>query len=225
MTGTARDDAEPVLSQADLGRRVWLLLLLDGAERAGIAPLPEMRLHRLVFLANVLAPVYDLPVEDGKVVKYRRGPFYPDVQWDLDRLAVSGLADISEIRHIEDEHGWWFSAKYGLRKQGMRLVGEALRRPEMAALHRFHCELLAAYSSLPDEAQPGAALVDATYAAPDQNLDDVIDFAEWRDRNASVNTTGLFVNSLPAGLALNERERLHLYMHYLGRMAGRQVVA
>lgn len=95
----------------------------------------------------------------------------------------------------------------------------------MAALHRFHCELLAAYSILPDEAQPWAALVDATYAAPDQNLEDVIDFAEWRDRNASVNTTGLFINSLPAGLALNERERLHLYRHYLGRMAGRRVVA
>ena len=118
MTTIAQDEGGQILSPADLGRRVWLLLLLDGAERAGIAPLAEMRLHRLVFLANVLAPVYDLPVEDGKVVKYRRGPFYPDVQWDLDRLAVSGLADISEIRHIKDEHGWWFSAKYGLRKQG-----------------------------------------------------------------------------------------------------------
>jgi hypothetical protein len=107
----------------------------------------------------------------------------------------------------------------------MELVREALRRPEMAAVHRFHCELLAAYSILSDEIQPQAALVDATYSAPDQNLEDVIDFAEWRDRNASVNTTGLFVRSLPSGVVLNERERLHLYMRYLGRMAGRRIVA
>jgi hypothetical protein len=212
------------VSRADLGRRVWLLLLLDGAERAGVAPVPQTHLHRLVFLANALSPVYELPVEDGKVLKYRRGPFYPDIQWDLDRLAVSGLAQISDIQYIEDEFGWWFTARYGLRDPGIRLVKRVVGQSEMRAAHRFLCELMVCYGDLPQLAQLEAALVDATYSDPEQHIDDVIDFAEWRQRNYSVETTQLFAKSLPPRFELNERDRLHLYVRYLGRMVGRTKV-
>lgn len=47
----------------DLTARMWLLLVFDACERAGVAPLSVERLHRLVYLANALAPVYDLAVQ------------------------------------------------------------------------------------------------------------------------------------------------------------------
>ena len=48
--------------------RMWLLLLFDASERCGIAPLSVERLHRLVYLANTLSPVYDLLVPDGYIL-------------------------------------------------------------------------------------------------------------------------------------------------------------
>jgi hypothetical protein len=71
--------------------RVWLILLLDACERTGTAPLSVSRLHRLVYLANTLTPVYNLFVPDGYVLKYRRGPFFPAVHWDVGRLVAQGL--------------------------------------------------------------------------------------------------------------------------------------
>src|SRR5258708_3989440 len=99
---------------ANLMRRVWLLLLPDGAERVGLIPISKLRLHRLAYLANALSPLYDLPVPDGQIVKYKRGPYYPDLQWDIDRLAVQGSIRIYVIRHARDKFGWWLDADYGL---------------------------------------------------------------------------------------------------------------
>ena len=90
-------------ARANLRTRVWLLILLDGAERAGLTPMSKERFHRLVYLANSLAPIYDLPPPDRKILKYKHGPFYPDVQWDLDRLAVQGLVEILKIKHIRSK--------------------------------------------------------------------------------------------------------------------------
>jgi hypothetical protein len=123
----------------DLGARMWLLLLLDAAERSGIAPVSVKRLHRLVYLANAMAPVYDLLTPDGYILKYKRGPFFPAVQWDIDRLSAQGLAQVSNSKRLEDELGWWFEANYSLTKLGMEAVDTAITLDESAVRPHF-CE-------------------------------------------------------------------------------------
>ena len=68
--------------------RVWLTYLLMAAHRTGLAPMSKKRLHRLVFLSNCLAPLFEATPASAQIVKYKRGPFYPVVQWELDRLAT-----------------------------------------------------------------------------------------------------------------------------------------
>ena len=86
-----------------LRRRVRLLMLLDGAERAGIAPIRLRHLHTYAYLSNVLAPVWNTRVFDGRLLKRRGGPFYPSLQHDLDRLVGLGLVIITNLGHIIDE--------------------------------------------------------------------------------------------------------------------------
>src|ERR1700687_2575811 len=74
----------------ELQRRIRLLVLLSAAERAGLVPLRILRLHSFAYLSNVLAPVWDMPALDGKVLKRHGGPFYPALQRDLDRLVGMG---------------------------------------------------------------------------------------------------------------------------------------
>lgn len=204
-----------------IGRRVWLLLLLDCAERAGVGPVNNMRVHRLAFLANCLAAVYDLPAPDGKILKYRRGPFYPVLQWDLDRLVAQDLVTVAAFEHIADEFGAWFRADYCLSDAGVDAIADILIAPAAARMHAFLLEILAAYSTLPDESRTKAALEDATYSDPIVRDGSVIDFAEWEQRNYTKQATESLAKYVPGGVRVSRREKLHLYFRYLDRMVMR----
>ena len=90
-----------------LRRRVRLVVLLDAAENAGLVPLRIIRLHAFAYLSNVLAPVWDMPALDGKLLKRRGGPFYPAMQRDLDRLVGMGVVVITGLDHVRDDDGRW----------------------------------------------------------------------------------------------------------------------
>src|SRR5260370_89619 len=83
-----------------LRQRVRVLQLLEAAERAGITPLPARRLHAYAYLADVLSPVWDLQPFDGKVLKVKHGPHYPDLQKEVERLVVMGLITASRLRYV-----------------------------------------------------------------------------------------------------------------------------
>src|SRR5712692_8501575 len=83
-----------------LRQRIRVIQLLEAAERAGITPIPARRLHAYAYLADVLSPVWDLQPFDGKVLKVKHGPHYPDLQRELDRLVVLGLVSASRLRYV-----------------------------------------------------------------------------------------------------------------------------
>lgn len=207
------------VNEADHWARAWLMTLLDGAARAGLTPLPHAAIHHLAFLANVLAPVYGLPVESGLVTRWRRGPYSPELQWDLDRLAIMGLARLDSVKPVNDG-GKWFVARYGLGPRAPPFLENALAVDSLARAHRFHCELFAAYASLPATHRGAAAMEDATYAnTVDGDLSEretVIDFAEWRNRNYTQRASATLERQL-GGVQVDPRRRIHVYLRYLAR--------
>ena len=207
----------PSPNVANLKRRVWLLLLLDGAERAGVVPISKLRLHRLAYLADTLSPLYDLPVPDGRIVKYKRGPYYPDVQRDVDRLSVQYLVKVFSLTHRQDEFGWWLDAEYGLTRAGMTLVAKAVSLPDIRDIHGFLCEVATAYSGIQgDEALDDIALQDVNFHNPSQGFNTLIDFSD-PERNLTLQTTASMQRIPPGSALLPERDRLHLYFRYLER--------
>lgn len=221
--GVASDESSG--SSAEMAaRRAWLLLLLDSVARAGLRSVEGMRLHRLAFLANCLAAMYDLPAADGKILKYQRGPFYPVFQWDLDRLVAMGLVEVRALRHELDAIGPWFYAEYALSAGALAAVEHLRRAPGLERTHRFLVEIATAYAALPEDHREHAALVDATYADPLKLEGSVIDYAEWHGRNFSIGTADAFGQYLASGIRLSQREKLHLYFHYLDRAVARVAV-
>ena len=76
--------SEPALTKeladrhlAKLKQRVRVLLLLEAAERAGIAPLPSPRLHAFAYLADVLSPRMGPRPVRWQNLQIRRGPSLP----------------------------------------------------------------------------------------------------------------------------------------------------
>lgn len=201
-----------------LRRQVRLVMLLDAAEAAGLTPLRILRLHAFAYLSNVLAPVWDMPVLNGRVLKRRGGPFYPDLQQDLDRLVGQGIVTISDVGHVQDEdRRWRLEGAYRLHRPfADQILGALQDFSEERRLREFIVELGYALSALSDEEFDRAVSEDATYSDPMVVVDNIIDFSDWRQRNYSANAAERFDQILPGGYA-TPGEKLHLYVRHLHR--------
>ena len=216
---------------ARLKRRCRILLLLDAAEQVGITPLPSPQLHAFAYLADVLSPVWDLVPFDGKVYKSEGGPHYSDLQNELDCLVVQNLVQVSNLRYeTTGDRGARIAGSYALNFSSKHL--EAIlgalgaRAPDAAIdpgdrnLHAFLIELAGALATLPDNQIESAVAVDVTYRA-EENLHNVVDFAEWaadqRKANPSWRAAERFRAFLPEDSRMLPGEKLYLYAAYLGR--------
>ena len=183
---------------ARLKRRCRVLLLLDAAEQAGIAPLPSVRLHAFAYLADVLSPVWKLVPFDGKVYKAEGGPRYPDLQDEIDSLVVLGLVQVRDL-------------VYEPRPEG---------RARISGSYGLNFALASALATLPEDEIELATHVDVTYRTQAQ-LHNVVDFAEWVDdkraANPSWRAADRFEAFLPAESKMLAGEKLYLYAAYLGR--------
>lgn len=216
---------------ARLKRRCRVLLLLEAAEQAGIAPLPSARLHAFAYLADVLSPVWKLPPFDGKIYKAEGGPRYPDLQDEIDSLVVLGLVQVRDLVYEPRPEGRArISGSYGLNfaskhlesifvALGARSADEAID-PEDRNLHAYLVELAGALATLPDDEIESATSVDVTYRTRAE-LHNVVDFAEWVDDNRAANPSWQaaerFQAFLPAESTMLSGEKLYLYAAYLGR--------
>jgi hypothetical protein len=200
-------------------RRVRLVLLLDASREAGIEPLPTLRLHMIAYLANVLSPVWDMPSADGSVLKRGGGPFYPDLQFDLDRLVGLGVVRVESLRHrrIDDDH-YRLEGSYRLNPAlAEPILAYVNTMPEEEAAARFVRELVLALSSLSDDEMDRAATEDATYANPRIGNDNVIDFGEWMGANYSAAAAEKVGNLVPTQAVVGASEKVHLYIRHLRR--------
>ncbi len=200
-------------------RRVRLVVLLDAAEEAGLVPIDITRLHTLAYLSNVLAPVWDISVLDGKVLKHRGAPFYPALQHDLDRLVGMGVVIISGLGHSVDADGRWrLEGAYRLN----RVFAEPVLRhlaayDDESRLVAFVRELAYALSALGDDEITIATREDATYADPRVSAGNVIDFDEWQKENYSADAARCVGHLVPTKFGVTPGEKLHLYVRHLQR--------
>ena len=198
------------------GGQVRLLLLLSAAREAGLTPLYVAAVHSLAFLANVLSPVWDIASMDGKVLKRRAGPFYPDLQHDLDRLVGLGLVEIFAVRYVKDGDRWRLDASFSLKEPQSTRALDAIRAyADEHAVDEFLGELCLALSGYPKPLLNLVALQDATYADQMVAPGSVLDFAEWQARNYSAQAARTFDRFAPASVRLTPAEEVHLYLRHL----------
>jgi len=199
--------------EADI-TRVWLTYLVMAVSRTGLAPISKQRLHRLVFISNCLAPLFEATPASAQIVKYKRGPFYPVVQWELDRLATMGVLTVSAIAYVKDEQGWWHSADYGAGSKARDVIAYCNGIDYGRRLDHYLTEVVTAFASLHDDVLDGVALRDENYARRGATLDSFIDFST-ADRNLSVQTARDFKAVMPGGFAPSRKEELFLYLRFL----------
>jgi hypothetical protein len=193
--------------------RAWLLTLLDCAEGFGLTPIPGGLVHAMGLLAYGLAEVYEVTSPDRAVLKSDRLPYFPSLQWDLDRLLVQGLL---ESWNVDRESGE-FHTVYACTVKGRGLVSGLSDSPLLRRARPFLKEVVAALAGSGELDAESIAAGDSTFAAP-ARVGSVLDFGEWDDprlHNYAFRTTEAFEKANTRGLPFGQRDRLHLYARYL----------
>jgi hypothetical protein len=125
----------------------------------------------------------------------------------------------------DEDKRWRLEGAYALNSTfADRILEELDRFTEERALLGFIQELALAFSALTDEELDAATQEDATYADPIVGVGEVLDFAEWNDRNLSAAVADKLGELMPRGVKARPGEKLHLYIRHLyARMHGKQI--
>jgi hypothetical protein len=201
------------------------VMLLESARIAGIIPLPAEALHNLAYFSNLLAPLWKLKPLDGKVLRLKRGPYYPDLQSEIDALVVSGVVKLINLRYkqIPDTSQWQVLADYSLNKDAAAPILNCIAEwEEEQNTLAFIRELILSISALSNTQLKDVEVEDATYSNDINGYGNVIDFGEWRSENPSVEAAEYFQEIMPDHLALSKSNKLNLFISHLGhRIEGR----
>lgn len=204
-----------------LRRRIRILMLLDAADYAIIAPLSIARFHALAFLADILSPLYKFIPLAGKIEKRRVGPYYPDLQWEVDRLIGMGLVVPSQLRPIVDIKQAYIDAALTLERDRSSLILSFLHREcEFLELRDFFRQLATALSDIEEKDLDEATQSDVTWEAGHKGA--LIDYGEWRAKNFSRMSADRIERLATADFAKDNRTlspaaKVNLYVQYLRR--------
>jgi hypothetical protein len=203
----------------NLHPRIWVLLLLRATSQSGLCPIDNHLFHRIIYFSNCLSTVYGQHPPAAIVMKLRRGPFYPKAQWDLDCLAVQGLATVSGLEYVRVGQSQIYRADYDVSKVGVVLAKQLVEESTWCQeIFEFFGDLLAAFADLRDENFNGVAMHDLTYNQPGQSEHAIISFVN-EETNLSARAAQSFVDTIPETILPNRQHRLLLYMKYLERLA------
>lgn len=201
-------------------RRLRILAILSGAQRAALVPLDINALHTMAYFADALAPVWDLRILDAQSLKRRSGPFSPLVQGELDRMVGQGLIVPSEVRHSQDESGAWrLAASYRLNPiLAAPVLSAAMELPEQAEEIRFVEEIVLAAAAIGPAQLQQVAATDAAYGDVEVAEGRMVDVEGTEDMpNLSARVAMRFAALVDSGVNLKPAELIHLYVRELDR--------
>lgn len=200
-------------------RRARALMLLEAAEGAGLAPISVKELHSFAYLANVLSPVWDMLPQKRTVVHKQGGPYYPELQEDIDAMVGRGIVGIENVEHKKDaDKRWRLKGSFYLAEPEVtKRISSRLRQfSDELKLFTFYRELAFAFATVPKDLRSQIVGEDAVYDV-DVGEEVVIDFAEWKQENFAENAARHFDQVMPDGRPATEAQKLHLYAHHLRR--------
>jgi hypothetical protein len=197
----------------DIERQLRIVAILHAADQLGLTPLPVGPLHSIAYFTDALAPVWNIPIIDGRILKRHR-PYYPALQDDLDGLVGRGVVTVQAVEYVQVEgDSWRLEGSYSLHRPfADRILACASDMREQARELDFVREVVFATSGLGVSGVGEASEVDAAYADPLIDVGDMIDVAPDEEPNQTAQVALRFGALLPG---LSTAEMTNLYVRQL----------
>lgn len=200
-------------------RKLRLISILDACRFAGLSPTSVATVHTIAYLADALAPVWDLPILNGQILKRRRYPFFPTLQRDLDQLVGQGVSQVSRVKYVpnEDGGGWELDAHYSLESEFAERILAVARSFELQEKKlKFIREVVYAASGLGPNGIATLGEIDAAYSDPLVDVGAIVDLdTESGLKNATAQVALRFAKLAPDFRDLTNPELVHLYVRHL----------
>lgn len=194
--------------------RGWLLFVLEGFGRYGLAPVAQDRLHLLLYFAAVLSPVYRLETPVLKILKHRTVPFYPEAQFALERLVVSRHVINAGRESVRDDGSAWDA--YRISEAGLATAGLLATTAWGRRVSRFSHDLVQGFARLDPEMADAIVQQDAFFRDGRMDVDEVKTVTPGNEAVATLRWVAEDEDESPH----NERDSVLLYFTYLqARMA------
>jgi hypothetical protein len=195
-----------------------LIGILDAAEEVGLTPMPILSVHAIAYMADALAPVWNLPSLDSQVFKRSRQPFFPRLQADLDSLVGKGVV-VAEGLGYESigSDGSRLVADYELRRIWAEPILKEARRYESQNRDlEFVREVVYATAGLGVAGLSQIEFADAAYGDPLVGIGGVVDIDRNDGRpNATARAALRFGELGDDSQVLTEAEKIHLYVRMM----------
>ncbi len=195
--------------------KVWVLLCVAEAARMGLTPLGTSQLHVILYLANTLAEFFEVTRVRGRVLKKGAYPFYPDVQWEIDRMAFSGVLSIARV---DFGSKGYLNAHYTIGKRGSGIYESLVAHsPDAQRTARLFRELVTASFGRFLANRTDIGPIDANYGDLAVLDGEVVDFAEWTDENNNMELARYLIDQLRSFRPNAERDGVRFYCDYLDK--------
>ncbi len=201
---------------ASVERQIRIIGILDGARRVGASPVNLTALHSVAYFVDALAPVWNLPIIDGIILK-RTEPYYPSLQADIDRLVGQGVVDVHDVNYRQEPSGEWrLDATYSLYDPlAGPILESADQLPGIANMIAFVREVVYATSGLGIDDVEEATAVDATYANPLLSVGNLVEVDPEDAYNLSAGFALRFGELVRGPVPLKSAEMVNLYVRHL----------
>jgi hypothetical protein len=196
-------------------RRFWALSLLAGIEEAGASPIDLKGFNILAYLANAVATCYNIPAIDETVLKERKGPLYPALIWDLDRLVGMRLASVSDV--VVGDARTLRNVSYSITAKGIDILTTArMLNSQIATESESLVNVAIAFARNRNHINATQLIsADGNYADDRTAIGSVIDFGKWHPENTTANSVAFILERVNEALRDNPTVGVNLYLRYL----------
>ncbi len=187
----------------------WILMLFEASENYGYSPLDMTILHRVVYLANVICPIYKIIMPDSYTIKNMRGPYFPNVQRDVNSLIIKGLLTPNNIKPYKDEHGFWLDGEFRISVTGLKVFKNITQNSSINRISLFLREFIRSINDLSREEliKLAESEIHYNFSADSESLD-----FSFPDNNISLGASN---EMYPNDRIRTTRESIHRYMLYM----------
>jgi hypothetical protein len=193
-----------------------LVAILQACHDAGLTSVPLPVIHTIAYFTDALAPIWNIPLIEGQVLKKRRIPANPELQAEIDRLVGQAVILASRVRHVYSDGTWSLDAEYSLNRVfGDRII--AAISGDNVSLRELHFvrEVVLALAGLGVPGISMAAQADASYSDPNIDFGEMIDFLGSGKLTRTTQVAKRFNELLDDDRGLSEAEITHLYVRHL----------
>ncbi|HBS2504750.1 hypothetical protein [Klebsiella variicola] len=195
--------------QTRLASLGWLTLFFEAAERCALYPISMEMLHRFIYLANVLSPLSKVKMPNEYTLKHRRGPYFPQAQYDIGILVAQRVIEATDISVIQDEYGFWLKGNYRITKYGLSITDKINEQSILENYSFFLREFFGALSLLHHEEILNINSYEIHYKAVEDGQG--VDISIPDNNYTRYAVSKLF----PTSRLQTPREGIHRYISYL----------